>query len=242
MTARARPLPVKLEVHADADAVARAAATIIAVEARVAVAARGRFVMAVSGGRTSWLTLRALKDEDVPWKSVHLAQVDEYVVAPGHPARNLGHMHTHVLQHGPMPPGQIAAMPVEAPDLAAGASRYARLLRDLAGSPPVFDLVQLVLGADGHTAALLPDDPVLEVTDRDVAVTEPYQGLRRMTLTYPILDRSRSVLWLVTGSGMTPMLTSLRQGDRSIPAARVRSDHALVVADHLAAGEAGLRY
>jgi 6-phosphogluconolactonase/glucosamine-6-phosphate isomerase/deaminase len=126
-------------------------------------------------------------------------------------------------------------MPVEAANLEAAAAEYAVTLRDLAGTPPVLDLVHLGLGPDGHTASLVPGDPVLGVTTADVAVTGAYQGRRRMTLTYPALDRARSVLWLVTGADKTEMLRRLRDGDPTIPAGRVRSDRATVLADAAAA-------
>jgi 6-phosphogluconolactonase len=228
---------VKIEVLADADAVARKAAAIIAAEARAAAAARGRFVMAVSGGHTPWLMLRALASEEVPWDSVHVVQVDERVAPEGHPDRNLTHIRESLLEHAPLPPEQIHAMPVEAPDLQAAAARYALTLQDIVGSPLVLDLVHLGLGPDGHTASLVPGDPVLDVTDADVALTEVYQGRRRMTLTYPIINRSRRILWLVTGSEKAGMLVRLRAGDPSIPAGRVRQDQALVVADRAAGGQ-----
>ena len=230
---------MKLEVLSDADTVARKAAAIIAAEARTAAAARGRFLMAVSGGHTPWLMLRALASEDVPWESVHLVQVDERVAPAGHPDRNLTHLRECLLEHAPLRPGQLHAMPVESPDLAEAATRYAHTLREIAGSPPVLDLVHLGLGPDGHTASLVPADPVLDVTDADVALTRVYQGRRRMTLTYPILNRSRRVMWLVTGREKAGMLGRLRAGDESIPAGRVRQDQALVLADRAAAGQPG---
>jgi 6-phosphogluconolactonase/glucosamine-6-phosphate isomerase/deaminase len=128
-------------------------------------------------------------------------------------------------------------MPVEAIDLEAAAARYAQTLRVIAGSPPVFDLVHLGLGPDGHTASLVPGDPVLDVTDADVALTGVYQGRRRMTLTYPMINRSRRILWLVTGNDKVGMLMRLRDGDRSIPAGRMGQDNALVIADFAAAGQ-----
>ncbi len=227
---------MKIEIMADADSAAREAAAIIAGEARAAVAARGRFIMAVSGGRTPWLMLRALTHEEVPWGGVNVVQVDERVAPAGHPDRNLTHLLESLLEHAPVGPDQIYAMPVESPDLEAAAAEYALTLRDLAGSPPVLDLVHLGLGPDGHTASLVPGDPVLEVTDADVALTGSYQGRRRMTLTYPMLNRSRRVLWLVTGSEKVGMLVRLRNGDASIPAGRIRSEDALVVADRAAGG------
>ena len=226
---------MKIEVVADADSVAGQAAGIIAAEARATVAARGRFIVAFSGGHTPWLMLRTLADERIPWTGVHVAQVDERVAPAGDPDRNLAHFRESLLEHAPLRPEQIYAMPVESPDLEAAAKQYAATLAEIAGSPPVFDLVHLGLGPDGHTASLVPGDPVLEVTHADVALTGVYQGRRRMTLTYPILNRSRRILWLVAGSEKAGMLVRLRNGDPSIPAGRVRQDTALVLADRDAA-------
>ncbi len=227
---------MKIEVLADADSVAKRAAAIMAGEARAAAGARGRFVMAVSGGHTPWLMLRDLADEDVPWKNVHVVQVDERVAPPGDPDRNLTHLRESLLEHVPLPPEQIYAMPVESPDLDAAAAQYAKTLQAIAGSPPVLDLVHLGLGPDGHTASLVPGDPVLAVADKDVALTGIYMGRRRMTLTYPTINRARRVLWLVTGSEKVPMFGRLRDADPSIPAGRVRQDVALLLADRAAAG------
>jgi 6-phosphogluconolactonase len=226
---------MEIRILADADSVAREAAAIIAGEARAAVAARGRFVVVFSGGRTPWRMLRVLAGEEVPWKDVHVVQVDERVAPADDPDRNLTHLRESLLEHAPLRPEQIYAMPVEEKDLESAARRYALTLREIAGSPPVLDLIHLGLGSDGHTASLVPGDPALDVTDKDVALTGPYQGRRRMTLTYPILNRSRSVLWLVTGSEKADMLVRLRDGDLSIPAGRVHQDQALVFADRAAA-------
>ena len=228
---------MKVEVLADADAVARKAAAVIAGEAREAVAARGRFTLAVSGGHTPWLMLRALAGEEVPWESVQVLQVDERVAPAGHPDRNLTHLRESLLGHVPLRADQIQAMPVEAPDLEAAARQYAQTLQELAGIPPVLDLAHLGLGPDGHTASLVPGDPVLDVTDADVALTGVYQGRRRMTLTYPVLNRARRVLWVVTGSDKAAMLARLSAGDPSIPAGRVRQDRALVLTDRAAAAQ-----
>jgi 6-phosphogluconolactonase len=230
---------MKTTVLADADAVAREAAAIIAAEARAAVAARGRFIVALSGGHTPWQMLHALADEEVPWEGVQVVQVDERVAPAGDPDRNLTHLRESLLEHAPLRPEQIHAMPVEEKDLAAAAARYALTLREIAGSPPVLDLAHLGLGPDGHTASLVPGDPVLHVTDADVALTKVYQGRRRMTLTYPMLNRARRVLWLVTGSDKAGPFTRLRDGDPTIPAGRVRRDDALVLADRAAAGPLG---
>jgi 6-phosphogluconolactonase len=227
---------VELVVLPDAESVARGAAAIIAAEARSAVAARGRFVAAISGGHTPWLMLRALASEDVPWAGVHIFQVDERVAPAGHPDRNLTHLRDSLLESAPLHEEQIHAMPVEDPDLDGAAARYALLIGELAGPSSILDLVHLGLGPDGHTASLVPGDPVLDVADRDVALTGLYLGRRRMTLTYPIIDRSRRILWLVTGSEKVEVLPLLTGADRSIPAGRVRQDNARVLADRGAAG------
>jgi 6-phosphogluconolactonase len=228
---------MKIEVLADADAVARKAAAIIAAEARDAVIARGRFILAVSGGHTPWIMLRALAGEKVPWEELHIVQVDERIAPEGHPDRNLTHLRESLLTRVPLRPEQIHAMPVEAPDLEAAAKTYSRTLVEMAGSPPVLDLVHLGLGPDGHTASLVPDDAVLKVSDADVALTGAYQGRRRITLTYPIINRSRRILWLVTGNDKAGPLVRLRNADPSIPAGRIRQDQALVLADRAAAAE-----
>jgi 6-phosphogluconolactonase len=230
---------MKIEVFADADSVAREAAAVIAADARVAIAERGRFIMAVSGGRTPWMMLRDLAEDEVQWSNVHLVQVDERVAPAGHPDRNLTHLQESLLEHVPLPPDQVYAMPVESPDLEAAAKQYAVSLAKIAGSPPVLDLVHLGLGPDGHTASLVPGDAVLRVDDADVAVTGIYQGRRRLTLTYPILNRARRVLWLVTGADKAGMLVRLREGDPSIPSGRVNQENALLLADRAAAGQTG---
>jgi 6-phosphogluconolactonase len=224
-----------IEILSDPAAVAQKAAKIIAAEARAAVAARGRFVVAVSGGRTPWQMLRALADEDVPWSAVHVVQVDERIAPAGDPDRNLTHLREALLERAPLPPEQIHAMPVEEADLEAGARSYASILDRIAGTPPVLDLAHLGVGPDGHTASLVPGDPVLKVTDADVALTGTYQGRRRMTLTYPMLNRARRILWLVTGSDKIDALVRLRAGDKSIPGGRIQQDQAVVLADRAAA-------
>jgi 6-phosphogluconolactonase len=227
---------LNIKILTDAGAVAREAAAIIAGDARSAVAARGRFIMAVSGGHTPWMMLRSLAREDLPWKGVQVMQVDERVAPAGDPDRNLTHLRESLLEHAPLRPEQIHAMPVELPDLEAAASQYAMTLKKVAGSPAVLDLVHLGLGPDGHTASLVPGDPVLDVTNADVALTRIYQGRRRMTLTYPVINRSRRILWLVTGGEKVEMLARLRSGDQSIPAGRISREQALVLADRAAAG------
>jgi len=227
---------VKVEILPDADAVAHKAAEYIAAEARSAVSARGRFTLAVSGGHTPWQMLRLLAKEDVPWSGVHLFQVDERVAPAGDKDRNLTHLKDSLLGTVQLPAAQVHAMPVEEKDLPAAAARYARELESIAGSPPVLDLVHLGLGPDGHTASLVPGDKSLEVTSADVTLAGPYQGRMRMTLTYPVLDSARTILWLVTGADKVPMFPRLRAGDTTIPAGRVQSARAVMLADSAAAG------
>jgi 6-phosphogluconolactonase len=226
---------MRLQTLTDAASVARAGAAFTVTEARAAVAARGRFIMAVSGGRTPWTMLRTLAHEPMPWADVHIVQVDERVAPDGDPDRNLTRLRESLLAHCPLDPAQVHAMPVEWPDLEAASERYASTLREIVGSPAVIDLAHLGLGPDGHTASLVPGDPVLEVTGADVALSGSYQGRRRMTLTYPLLNRSRCILWLVTGHEKAGMLPKLYEGDRSIPAGRISRHQSVVLADAEAA-------
>ncbi len=215
----------ELEVVPDAGAVAGRAARYVAARAREAVSAHGRFTFAVSGGKTPWAMFAELTKEDMPWADVELFQVDERVAPDGDPDRNLTHLRESIADA----PARVHPMPVNDPDLEMAAAAYATVL------PQRFDLVHLGLGPDGHTASLVPGDPVLEVTDALVAVTQPYQGHRRMTLTYPALTRADQLLWLVTGADKQDALAKLLAGDESIPAGRVLSTRSLVLADETAA-------
>ena len=230
---------MKFEVLADAEAVAQRAAGLVAEHARAAVEARGRFSLAVSGGHTPWVMLRALAGEEVPWDDVHVVQVDERVAPADSDERNFKHLRESLLSHVPLPPGNLYPMPVEASDLPAAAAQYAGTLEGLAGSPPALDLVHLGLGPDGHTASLVPGDPVLDVKDAWVGLTGLYQGRHRMTLTYPVLDQARCVMWLVAGDSKVDALRRLKSHDQAIPGGRVSSDNAIVVADRAAAAGLG---
>jgi 6-phosphogluconolactonase len=231
-----------IEVLDTPDSVAHRAAVSIAEEARKVIAARGHFVLAVSGGHTPWLMLRVLSTLDVAWPAVHIVQVDERVAPADNPDRNLVHLRESLLARVPLSAAQIHEMPVEATDLEEAAARYALTLQQIAGSPPVLDLVHLGLGPDGHTASLVPNDPVLDVQSVDVAVTGVYQGRRRMTLTYPIINRARGVLWVITGKEKAPMLVRLLDGDRSIPVGRVSRERAHLIVDEAAAMELPAKY
>src|SRR5271155_4698022 len=191
----------ELQTLADPDAVARAGAAFVAERARAAVAASGSLHFAVSGGHPPWAMFAELASETVPWEATVIYQVDERVAPPDDPDRNL----THLTKALGSAPAQVRPMPVNESDLVAAAASYAALL------PEHFDLAHLGLGPDGHTASLVPGDPVLAVTDVDVALTGPYQGKRRMTLTYPMLNRSRRILWVVTGAEKAGPLARLRE-------------------------------
>jgi 6-phosphogluconolactonase len=219
---------IELEVAGDEKAASRRAAELIAAAGAEAAAKRGRFAFAMSGGRSPWAMLAILGDlEQMPWEQTELFQVDERVAAPGDPARNLTHMVLGLsMAHQPA----LRLMPVTQRDLDAAAREYEASL------PEQLDLVHLGLGPDGHTASLVPGDPVLDVTDRRVAMTEnAYQDHRRMTLTYPALAAARRIVWLVTGPDKREPLAKLLQGDESIPAGRVRNENVIVVADEAAA-------
>jgi len=237
---RARPAAarggdrIRVDVCANPDVAAEKAAAFIAAQVAPAVSARGRFLLAVSGGRTPWQMLRALARAPLPWDRIHLFQVDERVAPAGDPDRNATHLRA-CFEGTALGSDHIHAMPVEDADLDDAARRYAATLQELAGSPATLDLVHLGLGPDGHTASLVPNDPVLAVTDRDVALTGVYHERRRMTLTYPILNRARTILWLATGSDKAEVLPRLRDGDPSIPGGRIRRSGALIIADQAAA-------
>jgi 6-phosphogluconolactonase len=215
----------ELLVAPDAEALSARAAAFVAARASSTVAERGRFTFAVSGGHTPWAMFADLKKETVPWEDVQIFQVDERVAPDGASERNLTHLRDALGDA----PAEVLPMPVNDADLERAAARYAELL------PDALDLVHLGLGPDGHTASLVPSDPVLDVTDRLVAVTMPYQGNRRMTLTYPALERADQVLWLITGPDKREALAKLLAQDPSIPAGRVRVKNSTIMADAAAA-------
>lgn len=216
-----------IEVCADAEAVAERAAEFVAEQADAAVADHGEFTLAVSGGHTPWAMFARLREKEVPWGSVTIFQVDERVAPDDDPDRNLAHLRDSL---PPSATDVVRAMPVLETDLERAAEEYAKSL------PAAFDLIHLGLGPDGHTASLVPGDPVLEVTDRSVALTDVYNGRRRMTLTYPVLDRARKLMFLITGDDKVEALRRLRAGDNSIPAGRISGPEVLVIADEAASG------
>ena len=225
-----------IRIQDDAGAVAREAARFLVREAERAIAARGRFSLALSGGSSPWQMLGHLAPGDLPWEQVEIFQVDERAAPAGSDERNLTHLESSLVARVPVPARQVHAMPVEAADLERAALDYAALLRARTGDPAILDVVHLGMGSDGHTASLVPGDPVLEAGGEDVALTAaPYQGRRRMTLTFAALNRARRILWLLTGAGKVEMLRRLRAGDPGIPAGRVSRRQAVVFADRAAA-------
>ena len=231
---------MQVEILANPEAVAKRAASIVAGYAREAVAARGHFNVAFSGGHAPWIMLRDLADEDVPWDKVQVFQIDERVAPAGDPDRNLTHLRESLLERAPLRPDHIHAMPVELPELEGAAAQYEQTLHEFCGTPAVLDLAHLGLGPDGHTASLVPGDAVLNVTDRDVALTGIYMGRRRMTLTYPMINRSRKILWLVTGADKVDCIEKIAcRLILPIPAGRIAQENALLLAEQASVGNAG---
>jgi 6-phosphogluconolactonase len=231
---------MQIDLIAQQETLAQRGAELLAEAAREAIRQRGRFLLAVSGGTAPWIMFEAFSKQNVEWDKVHLFQVDERVAPAGDPDRNLTHLRETLLDRVKMRPENVHPMPVNDPDLTAAADKYTRALKQAAGGEAVLDLVHLGLGPDGHTASLVPGDPVLEVTDRDVAITGPYQNRQRMTLTYPTLNRAAKILWLVTGANKVGPLAQMLAGDRSIPAGRIKSDRAILLADPAAAAKLDL--
>lgn len=221
-------MTLALEVVPDARAAADRVAALVAARAREVAQREGAFSIAVSGGTTPEEMFRALGDEDLPWQQTTIYQVDERVAPAGSADRNLTQL-LAALPRAALGSVRPMPMPVKDPDIEQAAERYAAEL------PPQLDLVHLGLGADGHTASLVPGDSVLEVKHRLVAVTREYQGRRRMTLTYPALDAAQEIVWLVTGRDKRDALARLLDRDTSIPAARVSNPRQLVVCDAEAA-------
>ncbi|MGO9514517.1 MAG: 6-phosphogluconolactonase [Steroidobacteraceae bacterium] len=216
---------------------AERAAEWLRIEIGRASALRGRCLVALSGGRTSWRMLRDLRRLRVHWHDLQVFQVDEPAVPENDQRRNARQMADLLVAPAMLHAAQFHAMPVERSDLGAGAEEYARLLSEHGGSPPVLDVVQLEIGADGHTASLVPGDPLLQAHDRDVGISMRYQGVARMTLTFRVLDAARHRMWLVTGADKAASLQKLWFGDSSMPAGRVVRESAFVFTDSAAAVE-----
>jgi len=208
------------------EALAALAAERIAGLLRSAVDEFNRATLALSGGTTPWATYEALRRQPAPWHDVTILQVDERIAPAGDPARNA----TGITER--FAGMDVRLMPVDPPD----PEGYATLLASLAGSPPVLDVVVLGIGNDGHTASLLPGDPVIRERERAVAVTGPYKGHRRMTLTFPVLDAARHLVLLAGGRSKRQAVAGLLAADPSVPAGRLAPDRLTVIADAAALG------
>ncbi len=225
-----------VRVCPDASALAGAAAEHVAQRAAAAIAQRGRFHLALSGGSTPWAMLERLHGTDLDWGAVVIHQVDERFAPDGDDDRNLTHLMGALqgMEATVVPMGTAVSMdggvPESDAEVWAAADSYAATL------PERFDLVHLGLGEDGHTASLVPGDPVLDETVRLVGCTQAYRGRRRMTLTYRGLARAESIMWLVAGAAKARALAALLAGDTSIPAARVVAPESVLFVDSAAAG------
>lgn len=219
--------------HSAEDAGIRAAG-IIAGKIQDAVAESGTACIALSGGDTPKTMLRALASRALPWRKVMIFQVDERIVAIDDPRRNLAGL-TAAFARVPRWPRTLCAMPVDNESPRAGTARYVDELRAWAGNPPHIDVVHLGLGEDGHTASLFAGGDGLD-TGCDVAVTGPYKGTQRMTLTLNAINRSHSRVWLVTGSAKRLVVQRFLDGDAALVASRVSRINATLVLDDAAAG------
>lgn len=228
----------RIEVVKDLEALSFRAAEVVADRIRQS---QGPFRLALSGGSTPQGCYRDLaRLHQVPWERVEIYQGDERFVPHDDPKSNY-RMIRQCLLHAIGPRG-IFAMPADgAPEDAA--RRYEELLRQqygagiLAEGRPLFDLQLLGLGDDGHIASLIPGQPVLE--DRAHWVAEVPHGREetRITLTYPALESSRLMLFLVSGARKHDALVRARAGDPSIPAGRLRPQGEVVwLVDRAAAG------
>jgi 6-phosphogluconolactonase len=227
---------MRIETHADGDAVAQRTAEVVADAAREGARRHGRAVLAFSGGSTPAPMLERLARMDVRWNATHILQVDERVAPEGHEDRNWTMITNSLLAGADIPDALLHPMPVTDDDLDAAAGRYARRLQTVAGVPPIADVVHLGIGDDGHTASLVPGDPVLDVRDRWVAVAGPYQGRMRMTLTYPAINAGRLLVWQITGAEKAAAVREGLQG-RRVPASKVRRRDVVVIATREAAAE-----
>jgi 6-phosphogluconolactonase len=228
---------MRIQVLATPEIVAERAADWLRTEIARASAQRGRCLVALGGGRTPWRMLRDLRRLRVHWHDLQVFQVDEQVVPENDERRNARQIADLLVAPAMLRAAQFHAMPVERSDLRAGAEEYTRLLSEYGGTPPVLDVVQLGIAADGHTASLLTGDRLLDAHDRDVGITAPYQGVARMTLTLRVLDAARHRLWLVTGADKAAVLRKLWDGDTSVSSGRVVRESAFVFADSAAAVE-----
>lgn len=230
---------MRLEVEKTVDEAAASAARLIATVLGIGIARRTRATLALSGGNSPVPMLRELVRQPLDWTAIHVYQVDERVVARGEVARNLTRIEEVLVANGPLPHRNLHPMWVDRADLLGSVAEYATEIEQLAGVPAVLDAVHLGLGTDGHTASLFSGDAALKVKDRAVALTGEHHGYTRMTLTLPVINRARSIIWFVTGADKAGVLADLYAGGAPFPAARVARVRAVIVADSAAAKDAG---
>lgn len=226
--------------------VAAAAADSFVTAAWNAIRKRGRFLVALSGGRTPHSAFHLLRAAprvtQVAWERVEILWSDERAVPPDDPASNYGAARESLLAHLPgLRAEAVHPMPGAAADLDRAARDYEDELRRVAGAAvdevPTLDLVWLGMGVDGHTASLCPGDDALMITDRLVVATwPPGYDTPRLTLTYPVLNAARQVTFLVTGADKAETLAAVR-GGADLPAARVRAERVSWLVDAAAAGQ-----
>ncbi|GAA0880365.1 6-phosphogluconolactonase [Algoriphagus jejuensis] len=222
---------MEIRTFQSAGEVAKEAAALIATRIREQVAKKGFFTLAISGGRTPWEMIRELAEEDLPWEKVFLFQVDERIAPDASPERNLTQLFNSIQNTKLITSLNVFPMGVTAEDLEQSCEEYAEHILKITGTGRL-DLVHLGMGTDGHTASLVPGDDVLEVQDKNVALTNhPYQGRQRMTLTYPLINQASEILWIITGSEKAEMLARLLQKDPNIPAGQIDQTHAFVLTE-----------
>jgi 6-phosphogluconolactonase len=225
---------MKTEIFPQAAQVAARTADYLEQEIRDALTHQKSFSLAISGGRTPWEMLKILSKADLPWQRINLFQVDERVAPDGHPDRNLTQLFQAISGTAMVTQLRIFPMPVLAEDLEEGCRDYIKVLDEVTEGKGL-DIIHLGLGIDGHTASLVPGDGVMEVQDRLVACTQnTYQGRIRMTLTYPLLNGAKQLLWIVTGNEKQEMVQRLLKQDPSIPAGKIRQENALLMVDKAA--------
>lgn len=215
-----------LDVSTNASSLAANGARHLAGILRMALAHRSTATIALSGGTTPVAMFEALLREELDWSKVHVFQVDERVAPDGDPARNANQLSAFAAAGA-----TVHLMDVTAADLPGACRRYAEELQVVCGG--VLDAVHLGLGEDGHTASWAPGDPVLAVVDTDVALTRPFNGHVRMTLTVPCINRAGDVMFLVEGAAKAAVARLLVEADNSIPASRVREERTSLFADQV---------
>jgi 6-phosphogluconolactonase len=246
-----RRTAMNIEILPAAEALALRAADLFAQAAQESAAARGRFAVALSGGETPRALFRSLARQQfaqkVPWRRVHLYWGDERCVPAGDPMSNYRAAYETFIRHVPLPEAQVHRMLGEdAPSAAADA--YERELAALAALErprselPVFDLVLLGLGRDGHTASLFPHSPALDEEERLCVATKAPDGMDRLTVTFPVINAARRVWFLVSGSDKAGIVAEVRAGlqvPRAVPAQAVAPVHGALtwLLDEAAAAE-----